>query len=88
MIEMKRRSFLLGMAGLIAMPAVIRVADLMPVKKIIMPPVFLPVFDNNLAYWMDFQEDVRAEVRAITGISHIAPTRIISAADGVLPWHA
>jgi hypothetical protein len=61
MIVLPRRKFLTGLLGLVAAPAVIRVADLMPVKALpaMMTSDFVPV---NL-YEMKLYEELAAITR-------------------------
>lgn len=56
MIELSRRSFLGGLtAGMIAAPAIVRAASLMPVRASILPlPDLMPYAPTIFGTWMDY----------------------------------
>lgn len=46
-----RRSFIVSMGTLIAAPAVVRYASLMPVRKIVQASGIMPVGEHNILVW-------------------------------------
>ena len=59
-LELPRRKFLIGLASLIAAPAVVRASSLMPVKALIKPPIVLNRIDNS---YLSIEEITREAVK-------------------------
>lgn len=62
MIELGRRGFLTGLAALVAAPAIIRVAPLMPISSL-HTPLYVP------ASWLNEWLDLKAQGMEMLGLS-------------------
>ena len=96
-IEIPRRKFLLGLIGLIAAPAVVRAASLMPVKALPLPTpnTAYEVFNRAIIVssdplrLADFPSIVEAINRSAPGSTiHVLPGHIETVAEGGLNFGA
>lgn len=75
MILQSRRSLIVGMASLLAAPAIVRVSNLMPVKVMEVVPWYDDLKPQTVYYigdYIKFMNDCNNEMFRVTGIDNVS----------------